>query len=211
MMHNTSQVKVVTVSPSKGFSLVEMLVVIGILGIIGLALSNFQVDVWRQNAAQQSALEAEGELRNTLRQFMHDVRGASQSNTGSYAVELASNTALTIYSDVDGDVNRERVRYRLVNGTVTRGTTKPSGSPASYLDVNETTKTMVHSVVAATTRFDYFDGSYMGTTSPLSIPVDSSRVRFIRFTIAVDKNPSLPPATITMTGSAAVRSLKDNF
>ena len=211
MMHNMSQVKVVTVSPSKGFSLVEMLVVIGILGIVGLALSNFQVDVWRQNAAQQSALEAEGELRNTLRQFMHDVRGASQSNTGSYAVELASNTALTIYSDVDGDVNRERVRYRLVNGTVTRGTTKPTGSPASYLDANESIQTMVRSVATATTRFDYFDGSYMGTTSPLTVPVDHSRVRFIRFTIAVDKDPSLPPAAITMTGSAVVRSLKDNF
>ncbi len=198
-------------SLSKGFSIVEILVVIGILGIIGLALSSFQIDVWRQNTAQQSALEAEGELRNTLRQFMHDVRGASQSNTGSYAIELASTTALTIYSDIDGDINRERIRYRLENGAITRGVTKPTGSPVSYLDANESKKTLVHSVATSTTHFDYFDGNYMGTTSPLTIPIDNYRVRFIRFSITVDKNPSLPPAAITMSGAAVVRSLKDNF
>lgn len=195
----------------RGFSVVEMLTVAGILGLIAVVISSFQVTVWRENTSQQSALESEAELRGMVRQFMRDVRGAAPGNTGSYPVELASTTALTIYGDSDGDADRERIRYSISGTNLVRGVTNPSGSPASYLDANESKKTMVHYLATTSTRFDYFDGAYMGTTSPLTQPVDNYRVRLIRLTATVDKDSRRAPAPLTVTGQSLIRSLKDNF
>lgn len=196
---------------NRGFSLVEILIVVGILGILFVIISAFQTNVWRENIAEQSALEAEGELRRTIQQFMHDVRGSAPSNTGSYPVELASTTALTLYGDSDGDADRERIRYFISGATLVRGITNPSGTPASYSDSNENKKTMVHYLAVSSTRFEYFDGAYMGTSSPLAQPVDNYRVRLIRLTVTVDKDSSRSPLPLTMTGQSLIRSLKDNF
>lgn len=195
----------------KGFSVVEILIVAGILGVISLIISSFQVTVWRENASQQSALESEAELRGVVRQFMRDVRGAAPGNTGSYPIELASTTALTLYGDSDGDADRERIRYSISGTNLIRGVTNPSGSPASYLDANESKKTVVRYLATTSTRFDYFDGTYMGTTSPLAQPVDNYRVRLIRLTVSADKDTHRAPAPLTVTGQSLIRSLKDNF
>ena len=70
---------------------------------------------------------------------------------------------------------------------------------------------MVHYLATTSTRFDYFDGTYMGTTSPLTQPVDNYRVRLIRLTVTVDKDTHRAPAPLTVTGQSLIRSLKDNF
>lgn len=195
-----------------GFSTAEIVAVIGILSLIGVVVSSFQTDVFRNNLIIQEGLQADAEIRSAIRGFMKEMRGAAPSNAGSYPIELASSTAVTFYGDIDGDGLRERVRYYLDNKTLMRGIIKPTGQPYSYPSGNETVSVSVHNIASATAAiFEYYDSSYTGTTTALIQPVDVSAVRLVKMTVTVDLNENRPPGPVSMSGQVAARSLKDNY
>jgi len=188
----------------------EAVVVIGILGMITVVLANFQTDVFRDYSIASAGITADGEMRSATRAFMRDLRAAAPAQTGAYALETAGTSTLTFYSDVDGDALRDRVRYYLSGSTLMRGVTPPTGSPYNYLAGNERLTSVVHNLaLGATSLFNYYDGTYTGTTSPLTQPVDIAVVRYIRMTLIVDADPNRPPAPVTLSGGVMIRSLKN--
>lgn len=199
-----------TMHPLRGFTLVEAVVVIGILGMITVLLANFQTGIFRDYSTANAGLTSDGEMRSAMRHFIRDVRAAAPAQTGAYAIETAGTSTFTFYSDVDGDDLRDRVRYFLSGTTLMRGVTPPTGSPSVYLDSNERQVSAVHALsLGATSLFNYYDGNYTGTTSPLTQPVDIAHVRYVRMTLIVDADPVRPPAPATLSGGVMIRSLKN--
>jgi len=193
-----------------GFTLIETLVVVGILGAITVLLVNFQTDVFRDYSIANAGITSDGEMRSAMRNFVRDLRAAAPAQTGAYALETAGATTLTFYSDVDGDMLRDRVRYFLSGTTLMRGVTPPTGSPSVYLDSNERQVSAVHNVsLGAASLFSYYDGGYTGTTSPLVQPVDIAQVRYVRMTVIVDADTTRPPTAVTLSGGVLIRSLKN--
>ncbi len=64
-MKNTSQ--------NKGFTLVEIVVVVGILGIIMLAVSSFQVNVLKNNKYSFDSLSTTQDARTILRTMVREL------------------------------------------------------------------------------------------------------------------------------------------
>ncbi len=196
-----------------GFTLVEMLLSVAILSLIAITINTFQRDVFYLNNTLENGLNAQLDARHLIKTMVSELRKTTQSATGTYPIALASSTGATFYSDVDNDALVEQVRYYLSGTTIKKGVIKPTGSPLAYVAGNEVTTTLINNVVASSTLpiFQYYPSSYTGTTSPLTLPVDISKVRLVKVTIMIDNNPIHSPVPLIVTSSVSLRNLKDNL
>ena len=195
-----------------GFSVIEILVVIFILTLIGIAVWTFQKNVFSLNSYIASSLDAQQEARKVFKAWSAEIRSMSPSSVGSYPIAEASSTSFTFYSDIDNDGLKERIRYFLDGNAVKKGVLKPTGNPLVYNSINETVAEVIRDMAnEATPIFDYYDTNYDGTTAPLAQPVSAIAVRLVKITLIIDKNSLRPPAPITMTTQVSMRNLKDNL
>jgi len=206
MIHSAPQNK-------NGFTLAEILVSIGIFVFIGLAVASFERDIFFLNNSLQSNLSAQIDARQLLRTVVSELRGASPSSLGSYTIAQAATSTITFYSNIDKDILKERVRYFLSGSDLHRGIIKPTGSPLVYNSESESVDVVIRNVVngTSTATFEYFDGFFTGTSSPLVQPVSALSVRLVRITVVIDSDPNRPPGPITVTSMGTLRNLKDNL
>lgn len=200
-------------SHQSGFSLIEILIVVGVVVVLSVPLSMFQRDVFTQNNMVQSgALATEG-ARTVLRKFGAELRTAAPANTGSYLLESLGTSTITFYSDPNGDGLRDRIRYFLSDNSLKRGVVTPTGSPATYVLANEKISTLADNVINGTTApiFSYYDQNYNGSGTPLTFPLSISTVRLIQINLGIDPNPNRPLVPIWLTSAVMIRNLKDNL
>jgi prepilin-type N-terminal cleavage/methylation domain-containing protein len=194
-----------------GFTLIEAMIVIFIMAVVGVAISNFQRDVFSTNKFLSGRLTEQDEARRALKTVTAEIRPLSPSSIGSYPIAQASPTSFTFYSDIDADALKEQIRYFLDGTTLKKGVIKPSGSPLTYNPANEQITELIHYVVnGATPVFSYYDKNYDGTTPSLSQPIDILAVRLVQVTIIVNQDPSRA-GPITLTTQVSMRNLKDNL
>ncbi len=202
-----------TPTPHKGFTLVEILIAVAILTLISYSVSTFQRDLFSLNHFFQSSLNTQLDARHILKVMVAELREASPSSLGSYPVELASSTALTFYSDINNDGLKERVRYYVQGNRVMKGVVSPSGNPLIYNGASETVTTLITGYVASSTlpMFQYFPSTYAGTSTALSYPIDTSRIRLIKISVIIDRDANKSPIPIVVTSQVTIRNLKDNL
>lgn len=104
---------------SKSFTLIEILVAIGIFLIILVAVTGSIVTIYRANAYTWQQAVAIDDARRGILLMVKEVREAIGADDGSYLIEEAGDKQLIFYSDIDNDNKVERVRYFL--GTVNSG------------------------------------------------------------------------------------------
>lgn len=189
-----------------GFTLIEILVVMGILLLLGGALVTFQVDVFRLNITTQSGLSTNYEIRRTLKNFTANLRTASPSSVGAFPLAEMASSSLVFYANIDTDPAIERVRYFVSSSTLWRGVLKPSGSPLSYSGT-ETLETAITGVLDSNV-FSYYATGEVGTSTLLYVPVNPQSVRLVRMAVSVDKDPDRPPAISYAETSVLIRNLK---
>lgn len=197
----------------KGFALPELIVGVLVLGLMVVAVSRFSADVFSFNRMLQSGLKNQNEARKILRPFVNEVRSASPSSLGAFALAQVSTSSFAFYSDIDNDGLKERVRYFLQGSDFKKGIIKPAGNPLSYSQT-ETIIEVVHNVIATSTPvFQYFDTNYNGTssTTPLTQPVTASAVRLVKVTLVVDEDVNKMPLPFVVTTQVSFRNLKDNL
>jgi prepilin-type N-terminal cleavage/methylation domain-containing protein len=189
----------------KGFTLVEMVVVIGILAVVGVALTGMIGYVYRTNAFIFEETSATDSARRGVAYALENIREASYGADGSYPLATAATSTITFYADVDNDGVVEKIHYYLENGTLYRGVTNPAGAPPSY-DGQTETSTVVASYVrndSSTPIFHYYDD----TGAELTAPADVSKVASVSAVVGVDVDPRRAPLTYTLIGTATIRSL----
>ncbi len=195
-----------------GFTVIEILVSIFILTLIGLAVFSFAKNIFSLNRITSDSLTAQGEARRALKSMSAEIRTASPSSLGAYALAQTATSSFTFYSNVDNDSLKERIRYFLDGTTLKRGIIKPSGTPLTYNPANEVISELIHDVANATTSiFSYYDENYDGTTQALIEPINISNVRLVKITVVIDKNPQKSLGPMTLTTQISMRNLKDNL
>lgn len=196
----------------KGFTLIEILVAMGIMtlivsGITGILLYSFKSNkiIWEQ-------LSTQNEGRRVVQDFTKELRTATASSIGAYAIGAAGPQQIIFYSDVDSDGLRERIRYFLDNKTLKKGVIKPAGNPLTYSIANETIVEIAHDIAnGANPVFYYYDQNYVGeATNFLSDPVSSTAVRVVKITLDMEEAPYASPAPFHIETEVEVRNLKDN-
>lgn len=192
----------------RAFTLVEVIVVVAITSVVGLALSNMILYTYRTNTYiyQQSA--ATDNARRGLEFALQNLREATTGADGSYPVSVAATSSVTFYSDVDVDGSVERIRYFLTGSTLYRGVTNPAGSPPSYTGQPEATTTIAAYVKNFTANSPVFT-YYAEDGTALTAPADPADVRTVGMGIMVDVDPNRTPTTYSLTGSATFRNLRD--
>lgn len=197
---------------NKGFSLAEIVVVTAIASVIFLAVFNFGNDIFSFNSNAQKNLSAQSDARRVLKSIVKELRRASPSSLGSYPISLASTTAVTFFANVDNDSYKEQIRYFLQGNELKMGVIKPSGSPLSYNPANEQIITLVHDINNGPSPiFEYFDSNYTGTSTPLSQPVQITKIRLVHVTIKIEKDPNKSLGPLIVESQVFLRNLKDNL
>lgn len=190
-----------------------MIVVIAIFGIIAVAITSFQRDVIMNNKYSSDSLTSAQDARNIVRVMIKDLKTASPANDGSFAIVQAATNTLTFYSDTDGDGLKEKIRYFIATTTLKKGSIKPSGTPYTYNPANEIMSYLAYNVKNSTSSplFEYYDGSYTGTSTPLTQPVTVTNIHLVKINLMIDADPNRSPAIRTYTSQVNLRNLKDNL
>jgi len=193
---------------NRGFSLLELLIVIGIFGLISTVVWAFAANVFKQSTIFRTDLAVNDEARFGIKKFVQEARIMSPSSLGAYPILLASTTAFTFYSDVDHDSLKERYRYFTESGSLKKGVIKPTGSPLVYNSADEKKITVVNNLFStSTTLFKYFDTNNTQMTYPINI----TAIRSVEISLPIKLDPRQGTSSITFTSRVTMRTLKDNY
>lgn len=200
---------------SRGFTIIEAVVSMAILLMIGTGIIAFERSVLTNTKVMQAQLTAQQQIRKTLAGFVADLRSATQSSGGAYAIDTAATSTLIFYANIDSDASIERIRYFVATGTLRRATLKPTGTV--YNTANEKISTIVKDFANPTSTpiFTYYDTGYDGFTSsstdPLPVPINIPSIRMIKMSLVVNPNGVRAPVMQTYVTQVSLRNLKDNL
>jgi type II secretory pathway component PulJ len=195
-----------------GFTLMEVVVTTGILGLIMLAVGMFQANIFGYHLSLSNQLTSQHESRRAIEQIVAELRASSYAGNGGYPIETASATSLVFYTNADRDGGIERVRYYLNGSNLQRGIIEPSGTnPVLYTGTEASTIMVKNIVNGSTALFTYYDDSYAGSGIPLSPPVNVNEVRYVHIILMIDTDPNRPPLPLRVEGGASIRNLKENL
>lgn len=191
----------------KGFTLVEMLVVIMITGFVGVALNSMIVSFYRNNAYLLQETSAIDSAHRGLSTSFIDLREASYGDDGSYPLLSVATSSITFFSDIDGDGSVEKIHLYLQDGTFYRGITDSTSTPPTYVAQREATTTIATYVrnSSSTPLFRYYDDAGIELSSS-TLPIAS--IRSISTEVIVDLNPLRAPDIITLQETATLRNLR---
>ncbi len=197
-----------------GYTLAELVVVIAMSVIIGLVITALGRDAYVLSGSAQSSVFAQYDASTLLQPTVGELRTASISNTGSYPLITVGTSTLSFYSDINGDGTKEEITYYLSGTTLYKTIIEPSGTPLQY--TGSGTPVAVISNIANTTStstpiFQYYDGTYDGTTAPLSQPVNITSVRLVKMTVIINTFQNHIIVPMTATTQVSLRNLKNNL
>ena len=194
-------------------TLAETLVALSIFIIIMVVVATFQVNVFSYQKSVSGSFQTAQDAQVLLRVIMKELRSISPSANGAYPIESAGTSSIIFFSDSNGDGIVEKYAYNLVGSSLLKTITVPSGSPAIYNPVNQSTTTLVTNIRNSTSLpvFEYYDENFDGTTGALSMPIMVTSVRSIRVTLNLDVDPNRSPLPISYSAQIQLRNLKTNL
>lgn len=195
-----------------GFTLLETVITVALFVGLALVAGRLGCDLWVNRALVENSLTAETEARSAVKNLVAELRGATAGDNGAYTLVLASSTAITFFSDVDGDGHKEEIRYFVSGTDLKRGLIKPSANV--YLTANEKIITVAHNLSATSSLFSYYDNdddNWLASSTPLVWPFDLSLVRLVKLSLSLQPDPNRPFGDREFESAVTIRSLKDNL
>ena len=214
-LHTTNRELTCGAKRITGFTLVEVVVSVGILLLVGGAMIAFERGLISNTRVLQSDLISQQQARKTFSVFTKYTRSAGQSASGGYAIEYAGTSTFVFYSNVDSDPLIERVRYFLDDAQLNVGVTKPVGT--AYAPGDEVISNAVLNVAndAFSPLFVYYDKYYDGynasSSDPLSLPIDIPSIRMVKMQLSINHAVASVVNVQTYVTQASIRNLKDNL
>jgi len=193
----------------RGFTLIEVFTVIAISTLSFLAINSFILRMYRANsyATQQSI--AIDQARRGVLDIVKCLRGATISDTGSFPIVSVATSTITFYSNIDADVNVEKVRYFLDGNILKRGVKKSTGFPLAYTSPEEVKMIAenVRNVVNIKDIFNYYNNLGVKITDLSKI----TDITFVKVNLIIDINPNRAPEDFNLRSSVSIRNLKTNL
>jgi len=200
----------------KGFTLIEFLISVSIFTGVFLVVAIMQKDIIFFNKTLYDSLAASEEGKLAMKTMSAELRSMQSSNNGSYALVEASTTAITFFTDMNGDGIKEQIRYYMSTTSayvLMKQVIKPTGNPLTYNASSAVYSQAAYDVknTAATPVFLYYDSEYDGTTSSLVFPISPQQVRLVKITLVIERDPIKAPNPTTYSTQVSLRNLKDNL
>lgn len=197
----------------RGISIVETLIVIAVAASVVLVITSFGGNLEVLKRIVNDTLQSRSDVEQVLQIMTTEIRSASPSSQGSYAIDSASTSSFVFYSDIDKDGLFERVRYFLASSTIEKGTIKPTGtSSLLYATSSEVVAAVVDNLIFPTSSpplFLYYDSSYTGSQAALASTTDVTPIRIVQISFYVNiATSTIQPDFFTAT--VHIRNLKTN-
>ncbi len=197
---------------NQGFTVLEA--VVAMAGMLLLIIAGIDLYLFssRSKAIIWEQLSTQNEGRKIVQDFSEEVRKMNYSSLGAYPLERAEGNHITFFSNIDTDSYRERIRYWLSGSILKKGVLKPSGNPLSYNPLNEQVTDVVHDVANVTDPiFYYYNEDFtFATGTPLTSPVDVTKVRVIKVNLLLEEDPTNSPLPFSIESKVQIRNLKTN-
>lgn len=197
-----------------GMTIIEMMVAITIftLGIAGFSL--FFTRVWQANSYTLEMGQSAMAVSQGVNQIIEHIRGARQSDGGTYPIVSADDNDLVLYADYDKDSTVERLHIYKSGTDILMGVTDPINTvPKSYPAGDDSTVTVAQRIVNETSSpiFYYYDKTYDGSAGqvPMSAPINESGVRLVKIHLYINIDPNRAPDNIEMQSFVEIRNLND--
>lgn len=195
-----------TKNQSAGFTLPEMIVVIGVLSLLVFVVGGLLVGIIEKPKGQLIAMESVDLARFISSTFTNEIRAAAY---GTYPIVEAKDSEIIFYTPIGASIGSiNRVRYYITDGVLYKGIIAPPST-------SESVTAILSGVVNASTPLFYyygddFDGN--GNGVPLVTPANVNEVKFVAINLIVQKEAtSAGVSTFTLKAGATIRILKDNL
>jgi prepilin-type N-terminal cleavage/methylation domain-containing protein len=187
---------------SKGLTIIEMTVVIGILSILTVIMSQFIARSLKTYRSAHQNVDLQEKTSQVLREFEFSTRAATEILT-------ADSDELTFYRyyDISTSSSPTKIRYFVEGNIFKVGKSLPVGMPPNVTYPNETIDFLVEDLVNPGQIFHYYDNQ----GQELNQPVALSAVTMIGLEFTLDKDPDKPPAAITEITKVDLRNMKKNL
>lgn len=199
----------------KGMTIIEALVAIAIftLGIEGFTM--LFIRAWQNNSYTLEMGQSAMAISQSVNKIVGYIRGARQSDNGSYLMVSANDNDLVLYSDYDKDDVTERLHFYKNGQDVLMGVREPTGTmPKTYASGDGSVITVASHIIndAGSPIFEYYDQDYTGNIadSPLSTPASVADVKMVKFHLYINIDPNRAPDNIEMQSFVRFRNLGDD-
>jgi hypothetical protein len=196
-----------------GLTLIETVVSLGIFTLIVYGIVGLVGAIVTSSGQQGNLLADMDEARKASEKITQELRNGQVGNKGNHVLESCGDQEIIFYSNIDEDVNVERVRYFVENGKLKKGIIEYNGS--EYLVANEETSIVLNNLANNSDPvFNYYDDTYLGLSSqlPLIQPVTALNVRFVVANFKIANNAGYGNQNMyTVSSSATLRILKTNL
>ncbi|MCX6796775.1 MAG: prepilin-type N-terminal cleavage/methylation domain-containing protein [Candidatus Falkowbacteria bacterium] len=186
-----------------GFSLVELLVYLGIFMILGTMAMDYIVQGFKSTTFSQEQEEAINEARKGTELTSKEIRGANNSDNGYYPLATTTEQELVFYSDINDDNSMERIRYYL-NGTRLMREETASGPTHNYSQTPTVTEVAKYINNQTEPLFVYYDRNNVETEL-------INNIHLIEIIIKVNVTPWRAPDDYYVITDVNLRNLKDNL
>jgi Tfp pilus assembly protein PilV len=197
-----------------GMTIVELMVAISIM-LIGMAgFTLLFIRTWNSNSYTLEMGQSSMAVSQGVNKMSDYIRGAGQSDNGSYPIVSAQNFDLVLYGDYDKDGTTERLHFYKNNQDILMGVTEPAAAmPRTYPAGDQETITIASRIVntASEPIFYYYNKDYPGDAAhnPMSTPASVSSIRLVKIHLKININPNRAPDNIEMQTFVEMRNLND--
>ena len=192
---------------NRGFTIVEILVVVALLTVIGGAIVSIQVAFGESQISTWKSYQNTTEANDIVRKFIKETRAMRVGEDGSYPLSNASDNEIIFYSDIDFDGKAERVRYTRTQTLLEKGVIDPQETAPIYPPENENTTTLSFFVRNENTpTFSYWSADNMD--NPLASAERISDTKLVKIYLKINIKEDDPSGDNLIESGTNIRILK---
>jgi len=195
----------------KGMSLLETLITITFIAVIGILVVVLLSRTLHSYRSNQETIRVQDKVAAAMRDFESVARGATE-------VITADSDQFEFYTYLAGDAHPapSKIRYFFEEDAIKKGRIGPEGSGPDYTypPENEVVEILSEDIISSELFLYYSDVNFdydNEEATLLESPISTTAVRMINIRISSDKDPNLPPETITEVTLVSLRNLKNNL
>jgi type II secretory pathway pseudopilin PulG len=191
----------------KGFTLVETIVTVFVFTLAMGAIAGFIIMGYQTQTYTFQQSQAIGEAKKGVETMMKEIREARTGEGGSYILAKAEDYQFSFYSDVDDDLEIEKIRYFIDGTDFKKGVIDPEGTPAVYPEDKEEIFILSKYVRNQPPIFKYFNGE----GDELPPPARRKDTKLMKVYLVINVDPNRPPQDFVLESNVQIRNLKTNL
>lgn len=185
-----------------GFTLIEAIVIVAIFAIAMGGISAFLVYLYRTHGYIFEQAQAIEEARRGIETMVKEIREAKSGQDGAYLIGKAENFELIFYSNIDRDLEIEKVRYYVEGTNLIKEIIEPEGFPPEYS--SHPKKIILSQYVRNTPPiFRYFKEK----EQELAYPARKKDTKLINVYLEINVNPHRLPENFILRSTVQFRNL----